>query len=72
MKTDPEILREANVEDESTGDAFEQFSFPKVGGQRGSILVPRAHADDARELLKVLKTRNAHLPRRHEAAEGSG
>ena len=61
MSTHANIIHYANVEDESTGEAFEVFQFVKVGGRRDRLIVERGLADDPKQVRLHLRNRNAAL-----------
>lgn len=61
MSTHANIIHYANVEDESTGEAFEVFQFVKVGGRRDRLIVERGLADDPKQVRMHLRNRNAAL-----------
>jgi hypothetical protein len=56
------LFHYANIEDESTGEAFEEFHFDTVGGRRESIVIERDRADQAKEVRLQLRKFNADLP----------
>jgi Domain of unknown function (DUF927) len=51
----------ANVEDDSTDEAFEVFKYVKVGGRRGTLFVEREVADEAKQVRLRLRKHNAAL-----------
>ncbi len=61
MSTHANIIHYANVEDASTGEAFEVFQFVKVGGRRDRLIVERGLADDPKQVRLHLRNRNAAL-----------
>jgi hypothetical protein len=61
MSTHANIIHYANVEDESTGEAFEVFQFVKVGGRPDRLIVERGLADDPKQVRLHLRNRNAAL-----------
>ncbi len=61
MSTHAQVIHYANVEDESTGEAFEVFQFVKVGGRRDRLIVERGLADDPKQVRLHLRNRNAAL-----------
>lgn len=62
------IIKVSNVEDESTGEAYEKFSFSKTCNRKGTLIVPRDEADDPKKLYTLLKLKNADLPANEEKA----
>jgi hypothetical protein len=61
MSTHANIIHYANVEDESTGEAFEVFRFLKVGGKCDELVIERGLADDPKQVRLHLRNRNAAL-----------
>jgi len=63
----------ANIEDESTGEAFEEFRFDTVSGRRESIVIERERADQAKEVRLQLRRFNADLsPKSDQSAQEIG
>ena len=58
----PHVTKLRNVEDETTGDAYIAFKFPKTCHRTAVVYVPREKADDVDSLLSTLKQKNASLP----------
>jgi hypothetical protein len=56
-----QLTHVANVEDDSTDEAFEVFKYVKVGGRRGTLFVEREVADDAKQVRLRLRKHNAAL-----------
>ncbi len=52
----------ANVEDLTTGKAFNRYEYRKVGGTMTSCLIERSKVSDDRALGQLLLDRNADLP----------
>jgi Domain of unknown function (DUF927) len=61
MRAQIELRHIANIEDEATEEAFEEFSFPKIGGQIGTLSIERELADDSKYVRSQLLKRNALL-----------
>ena len=61
MSTHAQVIHYANVEEESTGEAFEVFQFVKVGGRRDKLIVERGLADNSKQVRLHLRNRNAAL-----------
>jgi hypothetical protein len=61
MTSQAKVTHVANVEDDSTGEAFEVFEYVKVGGRRGRLFVEREMADDAKQVRLRLRKHNAAL-----------
>jgi hypothetical protein len=61
MTTPAQLTHVANVEDDSTDEAFEVFKYVKVGGRRGTLIVEREVADDAKQVRLRLRKHNAAL-----------
>ena len=59
MASNGEVTHFANIEDEATGEGFEEFVFPKVGGRRGRLLVERENAFDFEKVFSRLMKFNA-------------
>jgi len=51
----------ANIEDESTGEAFEEFRFDTISGRRESIVMERERADQTKDVRLQLRKFNADL-----------
>jgi putative DNA primase/helicase len=68
MTSQAQLTHVANVEDDSTGEAFEVFQFVKVGGRRGRLLLEREIADDVKQVRAKLRKFNAALsPNRQQS-----
>ena len=61
MTSQAQLTHVANVEDDSTDEAFEVFKYVKVGGRRGTLFVERELADDAKQVRLRLRKHNAAL-----------
>ena len=61
MTSQAQLTHVANVEDDSTDEAFEVFKYVKVGGRRGTLFVEREVADDAKQVRLRLRKHNAAL-----------
>lgn len=61
MTSQAQLTHVANVEDDSTDEAFEVFKYVKVGGRRGTLIVEREVADDAKQVRLRLRKHNAAL-----------
>jgi putative DNA primase/helicase len=59
---DPRVVKLANVEDEATGNAYEEFEFTKVRKRTGKISIPRNEARDPAKVRDLLIAKNADLP----------
>lgn len=58
----PRVKKIANAEDAATGQAYEVYRFRKVGGEFVERSIPRADAQSAPALRKLLLDWNADLP----------
>jgi putative DNA primase/helicase len=56
------LTKSANIEDLLTGEAVEEFTFPKIGGGRGKTTLKPSEVLDRERLHKHLLDRNAELP----------
>jgi hypothetical protein len=61
MTSQAQLTHVANVEDDSTDEAFEVFKYVKVGGRKGTLFVEREVADDAKQVRLRLRKHNAAL-----------
>jgi hypothetical protein len=61
MESASQLTHLANVEDDATSEAFELFTYTKVGGRRARLMVEREIADDAKEVRRRLRKFNAPL-----------
>ena len=61
MSTRTDITHSDNLEDESSGEAFEVFEFLKVGGRPGKLIMERELADDPKQVRLRLMKHNAVL-----------
>jgi putative DNA primase/helicase len=61
MSTHANITHSDNLEDESSGEAFEVFQFLKVGGRPGKLIMERELADDPKQVRLRLMKHNAAL-----------
>jgi hypothetical protein len=57
----PVVVKEANAEDEATGDAFEIFGFDKVRNRRGVVRIPRNEARKAEKVKELLISKNMDI-----------
>ena len=55
------IIQAVNIEDEETGEAFVVLDFPRVGGRKGRVTVPRGHLLDPAKLRAKLVDHNADI-----------
>jgi hypothetical protein len=61
MASQAQLTHIANVEDDSTGEAFEVFGYTRIGGRRDRLLVDREVADDPKQVRLRLRKYNAAL-----------
>ena len=58
----PAVIKLANAEDETTGDAYEVFEFTKLLGRRGSVRIERDQARQAEKVCNILIRKNWDAP----------
>ena len=58
----PAVIKLANAEDETTGDAYEIFEFTKLLGRRGTVRIDRDQARQAEKVLNFLIRKNWDAP----------